>query len=251
MSEGKERERVHNSGRWTIALVAIAGLALALTLYACGDGGDGNSNGGTPEPTSREPGATFSSTPASEEEAQATVRALETAIGTALAQIDLVPGISEETTPGWTESGEAGTTLDQVCAPQGGVDTFVEKASRLGERGDQRARSSAVYFVEQSQMRPYAAYIFTNAADCATQLAEEWFGEAVSFGAETSPGDVGDESVFVESDAGDATALFFRIEEAVGVVMVLGGDSTNTSRELASIIVPLIDERLSGGLLDP
>ncbi|MDZ4278403.1 MAG: hypothetical protein U1B78_04620 [Dehalococcoidia bacterium] len=229
-------------------LAAVAAL-LSVVAFACDDENDDATNSGrnTPEATGAETGEPEPTGQIDPEDATATAEF----IATAVEGIRKVPVIDAELAAGWTEEGEPGETLAALCPPTGLPDEpFAQGTSRLLTRDGERARSSAVFFAEQALTLPYAQQVFAAASACAGQLVQSWFGETVQFGPGVPEEGVGEQATLVESSGGTpAAVLFFKVEEAVGAVAVIGGDSAASARDLAALLAPVIDEHLSGGRL--
>lgn len=220
-------------------IVAVALIALA--SWACGDDS---------EPSARETqggSATSTATENSQPDPRQTFspELLETAV----AAFREVPVISEELATSWTEEGEPGPTLAELCPPVGlPSNPFAQGTSRLLTRNGEQARSSAVFFVEQSLTIPYSQQVFSAASVCAEQLVQSWFDETVEFGPRAPEEGISEQATLVESSGAiPAAVLFFKVEEAVGAVAVFGGDSAASARDLAALLSPVIDEILSGG----
>lgn len=228
--------------RASVSLIVAVAL-IALSAWACGDDSEqGPSARGTQDGSAI---ATATENGQPSPEATFSPELLETVV----AALREVPVLSEELATLWTEEGEPGPTLAELCPPMGlPGEPFAQGTSRLLTRDGEQARSSAVFFAEQSLTVPYSQQVFSAAPGCAGQLVQSWFDETVQFGSGAPEEGIGDQATLVESSgATPAAVLFFKVEEAVGAVAVIGGDSAASARALAALLVPVIDDRLSGG----
>jgi hypothetical protein len=122
----------------------------------------------------------------------------------------------------------------------------------LRGRNGQVARSSTTIFLEQSQTRPYMQGLVGDAAGCASRLAEAWLDETIAFTVASESPAIAEESVLVTNSTGaaPAAAIFFRREEAIGAVLVVGEGSQSGANELAKNLDQQIIQKfqeLAGG----
>lgn len=150
-----------------------------------------------------------------------------------------VPVLSEESTSGWSEEGEApAEKLTEVCPPSTARTPFADRTSPvLGGPNGETAVSAGVVFAEQSDTQPYAQELFADAAGCAQRLVAAWLDRSIAFRA-GGPVDVGEASVLVVnvSGADPAAAIFFRHEEAVAAVVVVGAGADASVGPLARAV---------------
>ena len=111
---------------------------------------------------------------------------------------------------------------------------FAEKTSRpLRGPNEERAGSGDVFFFEQSDARPYTQELFADAAACSQALAEAWLGQSVSFATSGIDSAIGEEAFLIAALDVPGAAVFFRQEEVVAAIVVLGPDSARLVEELA------------------
>ena len=226
-------------GRHASVSLIVAMALIALFSWACGDDSEqGPSARGTDAGS-----ATSMATENSQPSPTPTLSPEQ--LEEVLAALRDVPVLSEELVPDWSEEGVPGALLTEVCPSAEERVIFAEMASRplLGPN-QELAGSGDVFFFEQSDARPYTQELFADAAACSQALAEAWLGQNVSFATSGIDEVVGEESFLITALDVPGAAVFFRREEVVAAVVLLGPDSEQLLQELAQSLDQQIIEKL-------